>query len=187
MDINKIVAQHELKILGGTPKVNRYLNDIKDKSIDILICMDVPQKGIQSCASIGLNNTDIGLHIGEQKLRVEILGACDKQINEFGNIIASVAFNIMDSNKCYPGYIVEDIINQYIPESHMKHVLLTDPFLWKKEKNISVENLCISLLMIVPISDEEFDYVKKKGVDALEKQFEEKEIDIYNIYRKSII
>lgn len=44
MDINKIVAQHELQILGGTPKVNRYWNDTEDKSIDILKCMDVPQK-----------------------------------------------------------------------------------------------------------------------------------------------
>lgn len=187
MDINKIVAQHELQILGGTPKVNRHWNDTEDKSIDILKCMDVPQKGIQSCASIGLNNTDIGLQSGEQKLRVEILGACDKQINEFENIIASVAFNVMDSNNCYPGYIVEDIINQYIPESHMKHILLTDSFLWENTESISVEDVCIALLMIVPISDEEFEYIQKNGVDALEKQFEEKEIDIYNIYRKSII
>lgn len=187
MDINKIVAQHELQILGGIPKVNRYWNHTEDKNIDILNCMDVPQKGIKACASIGLNNTDIGLQSGERKLRVEILGACDKQIDKFENMVASVVFNIMDSNDCYPGYIAEDIINQYIPESHMKHILLTDPFLWKNTESISIENLCIAFLMIVPISDEELEYAQKMGVEALEKQFEEKEIDIYNIYRNSII
>lgn len=36
MDINKAIAQSELQIFGGIPKVTRYWNDSEDKNIDIL-------------------------------------------------------------------------------------------------------------------------------------------------------
>lgn len=187
MEINKVVAQQELYILGGKPKVNRYWDYLEDKNVDIMKCMDVPQKGVQSCATIGLNNTDIGLKNGEKKLRVEILGASDVLIENFENIVASVVFHIMDSHKCYPGYIVENIISQYIPESDMKHILLTDPFLWQNTESLLKEDICVAWLMMVPISESEYWYAKKSGVEKLEKVFEEKEIDIYNIHRKTVI
>ena len=60
MDINKIVAQNELKILGGTPRIRRFWDETNKKSIDIYKSINVPQQGIQSCGSIGLNQTDIG-------------------------------------------------------------------------------------------------------------------------------
>lgn len=68
MEINKVIAQRELQILGGIPKVTRHWSQSEDKNIDVLKCMNVPQKGIQSCASIGLNDVDIGLWNGEQQL-----------------------------------------------------------------------------------------------------------------------
>lgn len=187
MEINKAVAQRELQILGGKPKVNRYWNQSEDKNVDVLKCMDVPQKGVQSCATIGVNGTDIGLQSGERQLRVEILGASDVVIESFANIVASVAFDIMDSHQCYPGYIAEEVISQYIPESDMKHVLLTDPFLWENAESLLKEDLCVAWLMMVPISDAEYELAKRSGVEELEKVLEEKEIDIYNINRKSVI
>lgn len=41
-DINKIVAQKELEFIGGIPKAALFMNDSKNKSIDILKCMDTP-------------------------------------------------------------------------------------------------------------------------------------------------
>ena len=187
MEMNKVIAQEELKMFGGTPEVFRYWNDLKDKHIDVLRCIDVPQKGIQSCASIGLNEIDVGLTSGEGELRVEILGACNVLMAKFENIVASVAFAIMDSHKCFPGYMVENVIEQYIQDCDMKHILLVNPFLWKNVESIFVNDLCVSWLMIVPVSEAEYNYAGKNGIEKLENLFVEKQIDIYNIYRESII
>jgi Suppressor of fused protein (SUFU). len=187
VSIDRLVAQEELRIFGGVPKVNRHQNESNDDTVDILKCVDVPQKGIQSCASIGLNGTDIGLLSGDSKLRVEILGASDISVNEFENIVASVAFYIMKSQKCFPGYIVPNVIEQYIENCEMKHVLLSSPFLWENVKSISFEDICIAWLLIVPISDAEYGYAQEHGVDSLETLFEEKEIDIFNMFRKSLV
>lgn len=59
----------------------------------------------------------------------------------------------MEFHKCYPGYIVKDIIDQYIQGSDMKHILLTDPFIWKNVDSISIDNICVAWLMAVPISE----------------------------------
>ncbi len=187
MKKSKTIAQHILKMFGGSPKVNRYYNDGGDKIIDILSCTNVPQKGLQSCASIGLSDTPIGLTVDEKELRTEIVGVSDMRIKTFGNIIASAAFNIMDSHKCHLNYIVENVVNQYIKDTDMKHILLTNPFLWDQAHSINFDNICIAWLMVVPISDSEYDYAKKHGTDALEDKFEEKQIDIFNMFRKSII
>ena len=187
MDINKIVAQNELKILGGTPRIRRFWDETNKKSIDIYKSINVPQQGIQSCGSIGLNQTDIGLESNNKDLRVEILGASDISVENFENIMATVAFEIMDSGKCYPGNIIENVIPLYIPDCDMKHILLHEPFLWEKAQSIALEDVYIAWLMVVPISDAEYNYAKENGIDSLEEVFEEKQIDVYNIYRESVI
>jgi hypothetical protein len=55
MNLNKAVAQKELQVFGGIPKVIQYKSESESKVIDILTCVDVPQKGIKSCGTIGLN------------------------------------------------------------------------------------------------------------------------------------
>lgn len=117
---------------------------------------------------------------------MEIVGTSDVLIEMFENIVATTAFEIMDAQRCFPGYIVEDVIEQYLPDSEMKHILITDPFLWKSAKEIVTANVHIEWLMLVPISDAEFEFACENGADALERKFEAEGIDIYNIYRKSV-
>ena len=187
MEVNRIIAKKGLEIFGGIPKVNRFWNNSNTKKIDILKCEDVPQDGIQSCATIGLNNIDIGMSNSNSPLRVEILGASDMKNVKFENIIASVALDIMEQGCCFPGHIIPNIIEQYIDDSEMKHVLLTDPFLWEGAKSFLLDDVYIAWLMVVPISEKEYVYASENGVDELGKVFEENEIDIYNIWRKSVI
>lgn len=187
MTINKKVAQNTINFIGGNPKVAEFADDANLKRIDILKCIDTPQKGVQTCASIGLNCTDIGLTCNDKKIRVEIVGASDILIERFENIVASVAFEIMDAQRCFPGYIVKDVIEQYIPDCEMKHILLTDPFLWEGAKGIVAGDIMIEWLMLVPISEAEYGFACENGVDMLEEKFEESDIDVYNMYRKSVI
>lgn len=187
MEINKLVAKTELNFIGGQPRVREYWDSQNKKKIDILTSMDKPQRGVHTCATIGLNDTDIGLVSDGASLRVEIVGASDILIENFANIVATTAFDIMESKKCFPGYIVKNVIEQYIPDCEMKHIMLTDPFLWEDANCIAVGKVTIAWLMMIPISEKEYEYACENGIDALETLFENENIDIYNMYRKSTI
>jgi competence protein ComGC len=45
----------------------------------------------------------------------------------------------------------------------------------------------VAWLLAVPISDKEKDFLTENGSDALESLFEEKQIDIFELDRKSIV
>ncbi len=62
-----------------------------------------------------------------------------------------------------------------------------NPFLWEDLKTITVEETFITWLLCVPISDAELKFLEENGADALEDEFEKNDIDVFNIYRKSIL
>lgn len=189
METNMIVARRLREFVNSPqrPPVGRFWDEPEQKSIDVFKGEDVPQKGVQVCATIGLNNTDIGLVFGGLPLRVELIGACDIRIKTFQNMIATAAFKVMDSHRCFPGYIITDVISKYIHDSDMKHFLLRDPFLWEDAESITANGVHIAWLMTVPISDKEFEYACDNGSDALGTIFVQKDIDVYDIYRRSVI
>lgn len=187
MELNKIVAKTELEFIGGEPKVTEFLNQTDQKKIDILKCVNASWEGVQTCATIGLNSVDIGLISNGSKLRVEVLGVSDVSVNCFENILATTAFEIMDSQECFPGHVVQSVVREYLPDCEMQHILLTDPFLWEGAKSIVVGDICVAWLLMVPISDQEFKYAQENGVDALEALLEEKSVDVCDIYRESVV
>lgn len=187
MDANKIIAKKELEVIGGKPKVFRYLDEKKKKSIDILSCIDRPYTGVTSFATIGLSNHDIGIVSDNKKLGLELLGACDIKEELFSNIISTTAFEIMERDNCGYGHIIPNVIEQYISDSEMKHVYLMNPFLWDGFKTIEFEDRKVAWLLIIPISDEEKGYAVVNSGNALETKFEEANVDIFNIRRKSIL
>ena len=69
----------------------------------------------------------------------------------------------------------------------MKHILLTDPFLWDDAKSFQHDNILIAWLMAVPISETELLYANNYGVGALEELFDEKDIDIFDLYREPVV
>lgn len=189
METNMIVAQKIREFVNALqrPAVGRFWDEPERKSIDIVRCDNLPQKGEQVCATIGLNGTELGLVSDGLPLRVELIGACDIQVKTFQNMIGTAAFEVMDSHTCFPGYIITDVISEYIQNSDMKHFLLTEPFLWEEAKSITVNGIHIAWLMVVPISEKEYEFACSEGSDELEELFEQKNIDVCNIYRRSVI
>lgn len=140
-----------------------------------------------SYATIGLSEYEIGLECDNKKLTIEILGACDEKDDFFPNIIATTAFEIMENDNCGYGDIIYNVIAEYISTSEMKHVYLMNPFLWNGFKTIELEERKIAWLLVVPISEQEKNYAIENGCTALENKFEEFNIDIFNLNRKSVI
>ena len=185
---NKIIAKAAFDAFGGKPSVTKYWDDKNESSIDILSCGDRPYNGVTSYSTIGLSSYSIGYTTDSTPLRVEIVGACASGYDCFRNILASCAFNIINTKfKCYPGAIFENVVEFYMHDSLMRHILFVSPFLWEDRlKTLNFEDKKVAWLLAVPISEEEFKYAKDKGTDALEELFEEEQIDIFNLNRKSV-
>ena len=137
-------------------------------------------------ATIGLSECEIGLVSYGKSLRVELLGVCDAKEKFFANILATTALEIMQNRKCSYGDIIPYVISEYIPDSEMKHIYLTNPFLWEGFETLEFTDRVVAWLLIVPISDKEKDYAIENGWEALEEKFEEHNVDIFVLKRKSI-
>lgn len=187
METKKMIAKREHEIIGGIPQVFRYWDDNKRQYIDVLTSADGPCRGVTSYATIGLSEHETGWQNNNKSLRVELLGACDAKEEIFPNILTTTAFEIMQSRKCSYGDIIQNVMSKYNPGLEMKHVYLTNPFLWERFETLEFGDRFVTWLLIVPVSDKEKDYAIKNGWEALEDEFEKNNIDIFDLKRKSII
>ena len=186
---NKRIAHTVLEIIGGKPKVIRYWDNSRESMIDIFIGADRPYEGISSYSTIGLSGYSIDLKTEDNKeLRVEFIGACDSSSDMFANIISSCAFNIIsDKYSCNPGTVFPCVVSEYYPDIEMRHIYFTAPFLWENIHNLEFDDVIVTWLMAIPISDNEFGFLINNGSDQLEALFEDKDIDVFDINRKSVL
>lgn len=189
MQNKKIIFQNLLESIGLIPKVVAYYDKNKTSKIDIYIGVDRPDFGISTYSTIGLSEHSIALNSKNgEDIRVEFIAICNSDIIEFPNILATCAFNIInDKYSCRPGTVYPNIVNEYYNDIEMKHIYFTSPFLWDDLKSLEIDNKFITWLMAMPISDNEFDFLKTNGSDALEDLLEKNSVDVFDINRKSIV
>jgi hypothetical protein len=189
MPDNKYIAHTILDIIGGIPKVTRYWDNNRESMIDIFIGANRPYEGISCYSTIGLSSYPIDLKTTDnKKIRVEFIGACDSSSDMFANIISSCAFNIInDKYSCDPGTVYPYVVSEYYPDTEMRHIYFTTPFLWENIHNLEFDDIIVTWLMAIPISDSELNFLKSNGSDQLESLFEEKDIDVFDLNRKSVL
>lgn len=185
----KQIAKYLASTFGGKSSVFTYGDDNNKSKIAILHSENTPQTGEISYGTIGLCDYDIDLEVDEKPLRVEIVGACISEFKEFGNIISTCAFNIINSGyECYPGIIYPNVVKMYYEDLEMQHIMLVDPFLWDdKLDTLTFDDKIVEWLQAIPISDFEYAYAKEHGSDALGDLLEKANIDILDLERESII
>lgn len=189
MQTKKQIFQCLHKAIGLTPKVYSFYDVNEISKIDIYIGIDRPDFGITTYSTIGLSNYPIGLatNVGKQ-IRVEFISVCNSDEFNFPNILASCAFNIInDMYSCKPGMVYRNVISNYYDNIDMKHIYFTTPYMWKNLDKIEYDDKVILWLMAIPISENEFKYIKENGSDALEILFENNNINVFDIKRKSIV
>jgi hypothetical protein len=185
---NKKLAKTVAGVFGGTPQVFRYWDEKKASAVDILSCENVPQPGVTSHATIGLSDHSLGDNGSTPGLRTEFVAAFGSAFEEGANILSTAAFCVINSKwKIGPGVIYPEIISMYRKKSAMKHVLFSPPFLWDTLKTQRLSDKTVAWLMLVPVSEKEFQFAESNGSDALEDLFESKQIDIFNLDRPSIL
>ncbi len=183
--INKVLKD----AFKGKPKYSRYADEEEKSIIDILACVDSPQEGITSYGTLGLSDYSIGKQVDNVPLGVELVGASQSEFDVFPNIMSTCAFNVINSHfRCEPDTIHKNVVDMYI-NSPMKHILFGNPFLWeeKLETLYFQPRKVVAWLLLIPISDDELIYADLKGMEVLKNLFEKEQINIFNLYRESVV
>lgn len=165
-----------------------WYNSDESKSIDIGIIKESKYKDLKIIISIGLNSLDLHLEKDGKKVCVELIASSMNDENDFlEHILSTTAFEIMDSKKCRYGSIFENIILMYNSNLEMKHVLLLSPAIFDEFKSIETDDKIVAWLYIVPISDNERDYIYENGIDSFDSLLEQKNVDVLDYNRKSCV
>lgn len=184
---NKKVAKYALGFIGGKPNVSRYYNDDESKKIDIMTSDSGVIKGIPTCATIGLCQTDIGLSINGKKLRVELVAACDLNSEILGNILATISFEAMELKSCEYGMLIPNVVRSYVKGTELKHVALMSPVFWPNYQVLEDDDCIVAWLMVVPITDSEKNYIEQNGIAAFDSLLERKDADVINMQRRPVV
>lgn len=186
---NKQLARYLLQIFGGKPEVSAYWDESHQFSVDILSCLNQPQAGVTSYATVGLSDHPLMDDGQEFPARVELLAACHAEVTKFPNVLATAAFYIMkDKWFCSPGTIFKRMISEYNLSVTMEHLYFTAPFIWEDSlETLSLKSKTVAWLLAVPISDAEGRYKEQHGSERLEELFEEMGVDIFDLHRSSVV
>lgn len=185
---NKMIAKSALQAFGGKPSISKYWDDTNVSNIDLLTAVNRPYDGVTSYSTIGLSDHLIDYKIDGKPLRLEIVGACATENEHYPNVLATCAFCVINSKySVSPGKVFRDIIKMYYPSIEMKHILFVSPFLWEDLQTLDFPDKRVAWLLAIPISENEYLFAQEKGTETLEDLFEQKEIDIFDIERKSIV
>ncbi len=185
---DKKLAKFIDKIFAGKSKAFEYWDEKEKNSISILSSQD-PNDNLTSYSTIGFSNY-INLNpTNGSDIRCEVLAINADANQYFPNILASLVFYILQRNVfCHPRLVIPNILNLYNFDSQMQHLLITNPFIWEdKLVNLQLKDKKVHWLLAIPISESELVYAETKGVEELETLMEKSQIDISQLYRKSIL
>ena len=186
---NRIVARKVVEVFGKRPKITTYWDDDHRYSVDLAAVPDSPQEWITSYSTVNLSDWPMFVDGREHQTRVEIAAAAPSEVEGFGNAVSTAAFFVIRSKRsCEPGAIFPDVLSMYQLSKTMQHVLITEPFLWDGfAESLELADRLVTWVMMVPISDSEYEYAKAKGSQALDKLLGEREIDAYDLERKPVV
>tara|TARA_R110002020_G_scaffold412134_1_gene621738 strand:- start:401 stop:967 length:567 start_codon:yes stop_codon:yes gene_type:complete len=185
-EVDKKIYRFTAERFSQKGPVYAYYNDDETISVDIMTGFDCPIKNVNSYATVGLSASSSQYF--EKRVHVELVGACESKIASFANVVSSIAIEHLQSGAgLIHGNVIEDILGQYKISDSMEHILLCTPFLWPGLINQNFDGRSVHWLMAVPISDSEYEHWKKFGYQPLIDTFEEKQIDVYDINRPSVL
>jgi hypothetical protein len=187
---NKELAKYITTIAGINRSFQKYWDDKNENCIDIFTCDDPVDSKVKFYGIIGLSDYPniIEMKNGNKNIPVELLIAAYKEYDKIPNILSTCAF-YLSKNKwtCQPGSVFMRMIDFYY-KKEMQHLLFVPPFLWDaKLEPLQLESKIVNWLLAIPISESELQYKNKNGFNSLQNLFEENEIDIFNLNRKSVI
>lgn len=186
------LAKFVATAIGFEPNTTPYFDEDKSHSIDILKVADPMDKDVSFYCSVGLSDYPnvIKTKNGEMNIPIELLMVGYKSFDKVANILASTCFCLIKNKiPCCPRDIWVNLVKDHYPDSAMKHVLFSSPFLWQDKlgQPLVLENKTTRFLMATLISEAELQYKMQHGISALEVLLEESGADIFDVNRASVL
>lgn len=189
---NKKLSNYITNIVGINNGIDRYYDKDKSSSIDIFTCDDPLYPRIKICGTIGVSDHPNRIEMDDNSFKdipIELLIGGYTEFNMLADILSTLGFYITNKGwECQPGSVFMRVVEMYYEATEMKHIMFISPFLWEdKLEPLKLETKTVHWLLCIPISDKELEYKMENGTSALEDIFQEKDIDIFDINRKSAI
>ncbi|MCS4533828.1 suppressor of fused domain protein [Neisseria montereyensis] len=190
--INKQIAKYLHPILGINPNFRRYWDEDEKNYLDILNVEDPMDASVNFWGTIGVSHFPNPIELkdgGTKNISVEILMSGLKIYDNIPNILATCGFYITKNKwEVQPGSVFMRMVDMYYSQLEMSHIMFVSPFLWEdKLQPLKLDSKTVHWLLAIPISQSELDYRNNNGLDALESLLEEKNADIFDLNRKSVI
>lgn len=188
MEQKQLVLQRIKEVFENPIQIETFYSDDEQACVEIVGCPDSPFGGVTSYSTLGVYQCENLLTADDKDLNVEFMGICDSRNQWFDGLLSTCAFAMIKGKvRAHPYEVYKDIIPVYQPNIDMKHILLIPPFSLKHDLGvIETDTRVITWLMLNPISDSEFAYMQKNGYEKLLDVFVEEDIDVYDLYRKSV-
>ena len=188
---NKELAKYITTIVGINRTVQRYWDDKKENYLDIFTCDDPIYPKIKIYGTIGLSDhpNAVEMKNGEHKnVPIELLMSGYSNFEKIPNILSTCGFYMLKNQwTCQWGSVFMRMVDFYY-QKEMQHVVFDSPFLWEnKLEPLTLTSKTVHWLHAILISEKELEYRNKNGFNALRDLFEKKEVDIFDVDRKSII
>ncbi len=188
-DDDKAIARKLAAAFNSPIKVfAHHDNEQEDQTVYVFYAPDSPVRGVSSYGTIGVSNFPLFTLKGEASHGLEVVGACASEVEYFPNVLATIALKVMGGHPAFPGAIFQGVVDTYKLSSTLSSMMLVDPFLW--DDSLASETLAsktVAWLQAIPISEEERQFAHVHGADALTDLFVEKQIDVYDIHRESVV
>ncbi|HHB78720.1 MAG TPA: suppressor of fused domain protein [Saprospiraceae bacterium] len=181
---NKAIAHYIAKITGTQPTVLRFQTDEK-AFIDIVSVTEHGDDKLNVHSTIGLS----ARKTNEENRDIELMLVAEKKYDLAPNILASGALKAMlEGWQTVTGAIYAHIFSAYYPNVEVKHGLLIPPYLWKDTlKTLDLGDRMVQWKMIVPITDQEANYLRNNAPSSLLPLFVEKDINLFDLGRESVV
>jgi hypothetical protein len=172
----------------GTSSVRTYRHaSDSSRSIEVARFGDVPEHGLTTYGSVGLSNVEWP----DGRPRLEVLLATTHDVAAAPWIVANAVFHVMDSGFYpQPGTMVRDlvaVINAGELSQRLPHAYFSVPRRWGLRLPLDEGPPPITLTMVVPVSEAEYQYWKTHGDQALEAKFAAASMEPADLKRASVV
>jgi hypothetical protein len=185
------LSQHAGELLRrafgpGSARAYRHTGD-SGRTIDVTRYGDVPEVGLTTYASQGLSNVPWP----DGRPRLEVIFATAQDSPAAPQIVANAVFHVMDSGFYpAPGTLVRDLVGVIGAGDlslRLPHAYFSVPRRWGLHLPLDEGPPAITLTMVVPVSEREYQYWKTQGDAALEARFEEAHLEPADLRRASVV
>lgn len=192
MSDSSIILDTAAKGLGdldaSTISVRKFSSADDSSHVGVFAVVDHPERGVTSWGTVGMSFFDNGVSTRDDRaLTVELVAAAGSSWTIVGDGLARCALLVADGQSCTPNSVFRDAFKSASDPVTTPHAVFIAPFLWSRFTAIELDDLVVTWLQAVPVTEAEAAYALERGVDALTTVWEREQPDLYDLSRASTV